>query len=98
MSDLRPQDDLTQRRRWTVEAVRALGLTTDLPTAGQILGMSRSHAYELARRGEFPVPVLRIGSRLRVATTHLLELRQPASESRARSGDRNLADPSCQWT
>jgi hypothetical protein len=48
-------------------------VTTDVPTAGQILGISRSHAYELARRGEFPVPVLRIGSRLRVATAHLLE-------------------------
>jgi hypothetical protein len=57
---------------WTPDAIRALGATTDLPTAGQILGLSRNHSYDLARRGQFPVPVLRIGSRLRVATTHLI--------------------------
>jgi hypothetical protein len=45
------------------DAVRALGVTTDVTTAGEILGIGRSKAYELAKRGEFPVQILRIGRR-----------------------------------
>jgi excisionase family DNA binding protein len=44
------------------------------PTAAEMLGIGRSTAYELTRRGEFPVPVLRVGHRLRVVTAHLREL------------------------
>jgi hypothetical protein len=51
----------TGRRIWTVEAVRALGTVTDVPTAGQILGIGRTKAYELVRTESFPVPVLKIG-------------------------------------
>jgi hypothetical protein len=70
-----PTDDTgRQPRVWTPDAIRALGATTDLPTAGQILGISRNHSYDLARRGQFPVPVLRIASRLRVATIQLINL------------------------
>ena len=32
------------------------------PTAAAVLGIGRSTAYELTRRGEFPVPVLKVGS------------------------------------
>jgi hypothetical protein len=42
-------------RRWTIEAVRGIGLTTDVETAGAILGIGRSKAYELAKDGSFPV-------------------------------------------
>jgi predicted DNA-binding transcriptional regulator AlpA len=59
---------------WSEHDVRALGVTTDIPTAAQILGISRSHAYELARRNEFPVPVLRIGSRSRISVGEVLAL------------------------
>ncbi|MFW3172570.1 hypothetical protein [Geodermatophilus sp. CPCC 206100] len=52
----------------------ALPVVVDLVTAGSVLGMGRSSAYEAARRGEFPVPVMRIGSRYRVVTGHLLDL------------------------
>lgn len=46
----------TERKRsvWTADQVRALGLTTDLATAADILGISRSAAYKLARRNSFP--------------------------------------------
>ena len=37
----------SSRRVWTVEAVRALGTVTDVPTAGEILGMGRTKAYQL---------------------------------------------------
>jgi hypothetical protein len=62
---------------WTGDAVRGLGLTTDIETAGAILGVGRTKAYELARTGQFPVKVLRIGKRYLVpvpAILHLLDL------------------------
>ena len=40
--------------------------TVSLPTAAQILGIHRSTAWDLHKRGDFPVKVLRIGNRLRV--------------------------------
>ncbi|MFP5370587.1 MAG: helix-turn-helix transcriptional regulator, partial [Actinomycetes bacterium] len=48
---------------WTIDAVRSLGATTDIETAGAILGIGRSKAYQLAKSGEFPARVLRIGRR-----------------------------------
>ena len=59
---------------WTPAAVRQLGLTTDIATAGAILGIGRSKAYELAKNGAFPVTVLRIGRRYLVPTGALLSL------------------------
>ena len=59
---------------WTPEAVRGLGLTTDVATAGAILGIGRSKAYELAKTGEFPVTILRVGRRYLVPTNALLAL------------------------
>jgi hypothetical protein len=67
-----PHRDLT--RHWTAEKVADLPVVVDLVTAGQVLGMGRTAAYESARRGDFPVPVLRVGNRYRVVTAHLREL------------------------
>jgi predicted DNA-binding transcriptional regulator AlpA len=68
-----PIDDAPRQRSvWTADAIRALGATIELSTVGQILGLSRNHSSDLARRGQFPVPVLPIGSRLRVATTQVI--------------------------
>lgn len=44
----------------------------DLQTAARVLGLGRTKAYELARRGEFPVPVRRIGTSYRVPVAGLL--------------------------
>ena len=63
---------MTNTATWTVDAVRALGTTTDLITAGSVLGIGRSSAYELARTGRFPVPVTRAGRRYLVGVPHLL--------------------------
>lgn len=60
-------------RPWTAEEVRALGVTTDVVTAGSILGIGRNKAYQLAREGRFPVPVNKLGSRHSVAVAHLLQ-------------------------
>ena len=61
-----------QRRVWTPDEVRRLGMTTDLATAAAIIGIGRTLAYDLARDGEFPVRVLRLGRRVVVPISDLL--------------------------
>lgn len=63
---------MTKPHTWSPERIRALGVTTDLTTAGSILGIGRTNAYRLAQDDGFPVPVLRIGSRYIVPVAHLL--------------------------
>jgi len=64
---------VAERVIWTAEKVRELGLVTNLETAGQILGMGRSKAYEMARYDEFPVPVMRAGRKYTVSVTAILK-------------------------
>lgn len=45
--------------------------TLSVPEAGDVLGLGRNKAYELARQGEFPVRVLKIGSRYRISRADL---------------------------
>jgi helix-turn-helix protein len=59
---------------WTIDAVRNLGSTTDIETAGAILGIGRSKSYELAKSGDFPARVLRIGRRYLVPIPSILAL------------------------
>jgi hypothetical protein len=62
------------RITWTREALRALGVQTDLGTAGSIFGLSRTQSYEAHKRGDFPVSVIRVGRRLVVPVAPILEL------------------------
>jgi predicted DNA-binding transcriptional regulator AlpA len=59
---------------WTTETVRALGMTTSLETAAEILGIGRTLAYTLVRDGQFPVRVLRLGRRVLIPIPELLKL------------------------
>lgn len=59
---------------WTVDGVRRLGVTTDIVTAGSVLGLSRNVSYQLAAVGLFPVKVLHLGARYRVPVAALLKL------------------------
>ncbi|MEU6022628.1 hypothetical protein [Micromonospora sp. NPDC047134] len=59
-------------RVWTEARIRALGAITDLPTAGRVFGLGRSLSYELARTGDFPVPVIRAGARYKVPVAGIL--------------------------
>ena len=68
-------------RLWSADEVLGLPVVVDLVTAGSVLGMGRSASYELARRGDFPVPVLRIGHRYRVVTAHLTQLLSPTPDA-----------------
>jgi excisionase family DNA binding protein len=45
--------------------------TISLAQAAQILGIHRSTAWDLHKRGKFPVTVLKIGNRLRVTKANL---------------------------
>jgi predicted DNA-binding transcriptional regulator AlpA len=49
----------------------ATSMTLSLAQAAEILGIHRTTAWSLHKRGEFPVPVLKIGSSLRVVRAHL---------------------------
>lgn len=60
--------------RWSPQRIRALGATTTLEIAAEILGIGRSKGYELARDGEFPVEILRIGRRYIIPTAAILRL------------------------
>ena len=46
----------------------------DLPAAAQLLGLGRTFAYQLVRRGEWPTPVIRIGRLIKVPTAPLRDL------------------------
>lgn len=63
-----------QPRTWTHERILALGSATDIDTAAQILGIGRTLAYQLAKDGEFPVPIFRAGRLYRVPVAGLLAL------------------------
>jgi hypothetical protein len=86
---------------WTPSEVIALGVRTDVPTAGEILaGLCRDEAYRSVKRGDFPVPVLKVGRRLVVPVAPILELLgikshdQPPSRPAARNLDLTFAPDS----
>ncbi|WP_242891140.1 DNA-binding protein [Actinomadura litoris] len=69
----------------TPAEIRSLPVTIDLVTAGRAFGVGRTKAYQLARTGQFPCKVLRVGRNYRVATADLLAalgLRPAASAER----------------
>jgi hypothetical protein len=62
-------------RNWTADEVLALGVRTDVPTAGAIIaGWGPSESYKVAKRGKFPVPVILVGRRLVVPVQPILQL------------------------
>lgn len=83
------------RRVWSEEEVRALGVTTDLVTAAAVLGIGRTTAHALARTDHFPVPVIRVGRRYRVPVAPILRLLAiPAHlNGGAASVDGSVSDP-----
>jgi hypothetical protein len=56
----------------TLAEIAELPAVTDLVTAGRALGVGRTRAYELARAGRFPCPVIRSGRIWVVPTAGLL--------------------------
>ena len=46
----------------TFDQLHALPTTIDLVTAARSLGIGRTKAYQLARTGEFPCRIIRVGT------------------------------------
>ena len=65
-------ESATRAKSWTIEAVRELGMTTDVETAALIIGIGRTLAYELVRADEFPVRIIRMRRRVLVSVPDLL--------------------------
>jgi len=63
---------IKEEDRLSEEQILALPATVDLPTAGRAFGLGRTMAYELARAGQFPCPVLPLGRRFRVTKANLV--------------------------
>lgn len=56
----------------TPEEILALPAVVKVwPTVGQIYGLGKSTTYDLARRGDLPVPVFRVGGSYRVRSSDL---------------------------
>jgi hypothetical protein len=66
-----------ERPIWSLGEVRAWGTVTDIERAGEILGIGRTKAYELARTDAFPVKVVRVGRRYLVPVAGLLRILDP---------------------
>jgi hypothetical protein len=58
----------------TREELLALPAVIDLDTANRALALGRSTGYALAKRGQYPVQVLRFGNAYRVPTADLLRV------------------------
>ncbi|MER5749084.1 hypothetical protein [Streptomyces sp. NPDC002088] len=63
-----------QPKGMTREELLALPAAVDLDTGNRALGLGRSKGYELAKRGQYPCKVLRLGKAYRVVTADLLNL------------------------
>ncbi len=62
------------RNQLSYEQVLALPVTVDVVTAAHALGLSRDGAYDLLRRGEFPVRTIKVGRLRRVPRAELLRV------------------------
>lgn len=60
-------------QRLSVDDIRALPATVDIPTAGRAFGLGRDNSYRLAKIGQFPVPVIRIANRVMVTRAALMQ-------------------------
>ena len=68
------------KQQMSTEELLALPVAVDLDTAGRAFGLGRTKAHELARTGQFPCPVLRLGKRYRVTKAAILEALGVAAE------------------
>jgi len=57
-----------------LDSLADAGPTVTVDVAAQCLGIGRSLAYQLLKRGEFPVRVLKVGNRNRIPTADLRTL------------------------
>ncbi|MFP1629909.1 hypothetical protein ACLB9X_33300 [Streptomyces sp. 5K101] len=71
---MRNKETAEQPKGMTREELLALPAAVDLDTGNRALGLGRSKGYELAKRGQYPCKILRLGKAYRVVTADLLNL------------------------
>jgi predicted DNA-binding transcriptional regulator AlpA len=64
----------TEHLTMTRDELATLPALLDVPTAAKVLGIGRSLAYDLVRRGEWPTTVLHIGKLIKIPSAPLLAL------------------------
>jgi len=74
-------------RGMTRQELLALPVAVDLDTANRALTIGRSTGYALAKRGQYPVTVLKLGNAYRVVTSELHQLLGIAPDRVADSGE-----------
>lgn len=57
----------------SMDELFAVPVSVDIVTAGRAFGFGRTKAFELARAGEFPCRVIRVGRKYRVPRSALFE-------------------------
>jgi len=74
----------------TRDELDALPTVLDVATAAKVLGIGRSLAYDLVRRGDWPTPVLHVGKLIKSPSAPLLALlnEQPEVTLHADFGER----------
>jgi hypothetical protein len=60
--------------KMTMDELLALPVSVDLLTAGRAFGLGRTKAHEMAKAGDFPCRVLRVGNRYRVPRSAIFEV------------------------
>ncbi|WP_203724988.1 hypothetical protein [Streptomyces sp. SID13588] len=71
---MRENEGLGRVNGMSREELLGLPVAVDLDTGNRALGLGRSKGYELAKRGQYPCKVLRLGNAYRVVTADLLDL------------------------
>jgi hypothetical protein len=71
---MRDNETADQSKGMTRAELLALPAAVDLDTGNRALGLGRSKGYELAKHGQYPCKVLRLGKAYRVVTADLLNL------------------------
>ncbi|MEV0446167.1 hypothetical protein AB0I84_36030 [Streptomyces spectabilis] len=71
---MRENDPDGRAKGMSREELLELPAAVDLETGNRALGLGRSKGYELAKRGQYPCKVLRLGNAYRVVTADLLAL------------------------
>jgi hypothetical protein len=57
----------------SLDELLALPVSVDLVTAGRAFGLGRTKAFQLAKDGEFPCRVIRVGIKYRVPRSAIFE-------------------------
>ena len=74
----------------THDELLALPPVVDVPTAAKVLGIGRSLAYDLVRRGDWPTPVLHVGKLIKIPREPLIRLIEDPGTADVRAADASV--------